>query len=477
MQKGGRRKKLYKKIALAALLTFAAYIFLCGYVPPLIRKKTVGSASFHLSTSPERAAVIDDNKDALLYRLRLIENANEEICLSTYSYYDDESGNDVACALYAAAERGVRVKILIDGFNENKVLRAAAFKALAAHENVEIKIYNPVRIFTFYRSNFRMHDKYLICDSSAYILGGRNVGDLFLGDDHGKQNIDRDVLVCAEEENESKLDSLREVKEYFTAVWGLAESKTFSSRCTTKTETACERLHVRYKAIKITYPELSAPIDTAAETIKTRGIKLLHNEINAAAKRPVLWQSVLAAAKQNASECDEGDFLIQTPYAVCDKNMYEGLSALTGSGVSVRLITNSIKSGANPWGCADYLNERTAILKTGVAVTEIGGDRSTHVKTMLSGINLCFIGSFNLDMRSVYLNTETVLAIDCEEMNFTLRKQAETQAESGKTTRRNEGGEYVFTYGKNYAPEDASLVKRAAYAALRMILPPFRPLL
>lgn len=96
---------------------------------------------------------------------------------------------------------------------------------------------------------------------------------------------------------------------------------------------------------------------------------------------------------------------------------------------------------------------------------------------MLSVINLCLIGSFNLDMRSVYLNTETVLAIDCEEMNFTLRKQAETQAESGKTTRRNEGGEYVFTYGKNYAPEDASLVKRAAYAALRMILPPFRHLL
>ena len=56
MQKGGRIKKLYKKIALAALLTFAAYIFLCGYVPPLIRKKTVDSASFHLSTSPERAA-------------------------------------------------------------------------------------------------------------------------------------------------------------------------------------------------------------------------------------------------------------------------------------------------------------------------------------------------------------------------------------------------------------------------------------
>ena len=472
-----KRKKLYKKIVLAALLTFAAYIFLCGYVPPLIRLKTVVPASFNASSSPERAAVIDDNKDALLYRLRLIESAKEEICLSTYSYYDDESGNDVACALYAAAERGVKVKILIDGFNENKVLRAAAFKALAAHDNAEIKIYNPVRLYNFYRSNFRMHDKFLTCDSSAYILGGRNIGDLFLGDDCKKQNIDRDVLVCAEADNEDGFASMREVKEYFSAVWGLKESKVFSSRCTVKTATACERLQTRYDAIKLTHAILSKPIDSAAETVRTRGVKLLHGEIDAAAKRPVLWLSLLAAAKQNVDESGKGDLLIQTPYAVCDKNMYEGLSALTASGVFVRLITNSMKSGANPWGCADYLNERTALLKTGVAVTEIGGERSTHVKTMLSGNNLCFIGSFNLDMRSVYLNTETVLAIDCEQMNFSLRKQAETQTESGKTTRRTDGGEYVFTYGKNYVFDDAPIVNRAAYAALRMILPPFRHLL
>lgn len=477
MQKGRRKKKPYKKIALAALIAFAAYIFLCGYAPPLFRKKYVGEASFHASESPERVAVIDDNRDALLYRLRLIESAKEEICLSTFSYYDDESGNDVACALFAAASRGVKVKMLVDGFNENKVLRAAAFKVLAAHENVEIKIYNPIRIFTFYRSNFRMHDKYLTCDASAYILGGRNIGDLFLGDYLEKQNIDRDVLVCRDEENDGAFCSLQAVKAYFADVWTLPESKRFSSRCAEKTSTACDMLRRRYDTLKTAHPEISAPINPATETLKARGVTLLCGEINAAPKRPVLWKSLLAAAKQNAGESGENDFLIQTPYVICDGAMYDDLSALTEAGVSVRLMTNSVKSGANPWGCADYLNERTAILKTGAAITEIGGSLSAHVKTMLAGDNMCFIGSFNLDMRSVYLNTETMLAIDCEEMCVSLRNQAATQAESGKTTRRTAEGEYVFSYGEDYVFEDAPLLKRVAYAALRIVLPPFRHLL
>ncbi|MDD6995438.1 MAG: phospholipase D-like domain-containing protein [Candidatus Borkfalkiaceae bacterium] len=476
MQKD-KRKKLYKKIALAVILALAAYIFLSGYIPPLIRKKAADSPTFNASISSERAAVIDDNTDALLYRLRLIESAKEEICLSTYSYYDDESGNDVACALYAAADRGVKVKILIDGFNENKILRAAAFKALAAHENAEIKIYNPVRLFTFYRSNFRMHDKYLTSDSSAYILGGRNVGDLFLGDYRTKQNIDRDVLVCREEENDGKSDSVREVKEYFSSVWRLSESKVFSSKSMKKTSTASDALRRRYTALKKSYPIISVPIDPTTETMKTRGITLIHGEVTATAKRPVLWQTLLSAVRQNVTENGAGDLLIQTPYAICDGKMYDGISALTDSGVTVRLITNSIRSGANPWGCADYLNERTAILKTGAAITEIGGSRSAHVKTMLSGENLCFIGSFNLDMRSVYLNTETVLAIDCNEMNASLREQAAAQTESGKTTRRTAGGEYVFSYGENYVFKDAPLLKRATYAALRVVLPLFRHLL
>ncbi|MGN1061533.1 MAG: phospholipase D-like domain-containing protein, partial [Candidatus Scatosoma sp.] len=189
------------------------------------------------------------------------------------------------------------------------------------------------------------------------------------------------------------------------------------------------------------------------------------------------WQTLLSAAKQNVNETGEGDLLIQTPYAVFDKDMYDGLSSLIDSGVSVRMITNSIKSGANPWGCADYLNERTAILKTGAEITEIGGSRSAHVKTMLSGDNMCFIGSFNLDMRSVYLNTETVLAIDCEEMNFSLREQAATLTESGKSVKRTPEGEYVFSYGEDYIFEDAPLIKCVAYAALRIVLPPFRHLL
>ena len=216
-----KRKKLYKKIAAGVLCFLAFYIFLSGYVPPLVRKSAEagGNAAEAGASNGERIACIDDNQSALLYRLRLIESAQSEIRLSAYSFYDDESGNDVICALFAAAERGVNVKIIVDGFNEGKLKNVAAFKALAAHENAEAKAYNPVGFFGFWRANFRLHDKYLTCDDSAYLLGGRNVGDLFLGDYAKKQNIDRDVLVLSSVRyEEGETASVNDVKAYFNAV-------------------------------------------------------------------------------------------------------------------------------------------------------------------------------------------------------------------------------------------------------------------
>lgn len=90
--------------------------------------------------------------------------------------------------------------------------------------------------------------------------------------------------------------------------------------------------------------------------------------------------------------------------------MYSDLTSLAESKAAITIVTNAVESGANPWGCADFLNEKISILKTGADVLEISGARSSHVKTILSGGNMSYIGSFNLDMRSAYLNTETVLA-------------------------------------------------------------------
>ena len=75
--------------------------------------------------------------------------------------------------------------------------------------------------------------------------------------------------------------------------------------------------------------------------------------------------------------------LIQTPYIICDKGMYQDLSELCRAGKQIEIITNAVESGANPWGCTDYLNERKSILKTGAGVYACMAGQSLHTKTVL----------------------------------------------------------------------------------------------
>ena len=116
--------------------------------------------------------------------------------MSTFSFQSDEAGKQVIAALQRAAERGVEVRILVDGFNS--VLKMSGnpyFYALTAHENVEIRIYNRANPLIPWKGMSRMHDKYLVADEEVYILGGRNTFNYFLGDQDSHKNHDRDVLV------------------------------------------------------------------------------------------------------------------------------------------------------------------------------------------------------------------------------------------------------------------------------------------
>ena len=169
--------------------------------------------------------------------------------------------------------------------------------------------------------------------------------------------------------------------------------------------------------------------------------------------------------------------MIQTPYAICDKAMYFDIAELAQSGTAVTIATNSVRSGANPWGCADFPVSKTKLLKAGAAVLEISAERSSHVKTVLAGKNMSYIGSFNLDMRSVYLNTETVLAIDSEEINEALKEKVRALAETGTITKTNDEGGYEFYPGAKYEYRRVPLAKSFVYSVLRIVILPIRHLL
>ena len=94
--------------------------------------------------------------------------------------------------------------------------------------------------------------------------------------------------------------------------------------------------------------------------------------------------------------------------------------------IPVEIITNDVASGANPWGCTDYLNQKEKIHATGVKVYEFMGKHSCHTKAVLIDDRMSIVGSYNMDMRSTYQDTELMLAVDSKELNAVIRGRSRT---------------------------------------------------
>ncbi|MCM1111984.1 MAG: phospholipase D-like domain-containing protein [Muribaculum sp.] len=454
----------------------------------------------------ERVLSIDDNGSALLWRLRLIETAQERLVLATFDFRDDNSGQDIMAALYHAADRGVEVQILVDGINGMLYLEDSMhFQELAAHEHVQVKLYNPVDLLTPWKANYRMHDKYLMADDVAYLLGGRNTDDLFLGNYADSYNEDRDLVVYGTVPGEG--NSYRQLADYFEQVWNLSCCKPFGQ----KTYQG-GYLAAHYERVRDKYPEAcaetaAAQVQTAEEetgrqevqagqtaeeetgwqeaqagrtvwetcwkpeleqtAIEARSVELWTNPMEPENKEPLLWSRMLGQMKQAE------DILIQTPYIICSEEMYSGLTGLIEGGAGVEVVTNAVESGTNPFGCTDYLNQKERILGTGMHVYEYLGDQALHTKTVLAGDHISMVGSCNLDMRSIYLDTEMMLVIDSTELNARLREQARTLQEGS----RHVCPDGTETEGIAFVPVEQGMGKKIVYGVLRVLIRPFRHVL
>lgn len=409
----------------------------------------------------ERVMSIDNNSDALLWRLRLIEAARERVVLSTFDFRDDNSGQDIMAALFHSAERGVKVQILVDGmFGVLHLSGSESFRELAECENVEVKLYNPITLLMPWKNNYRMHDKYLIADDFAYILGGRNTDDLFLGNYVDSYNEDRDILVY--ETVPGAGSSFKELQEYFERIWNQPCAKSYK-----KQADGFSRLEAHYQEVREKYPQAFTEPKWEEVTMETQGVRLYTNPIDPCNKHPQLWQRLVEEME------GEDDILIQTPYIICDKAMYRDLARVCGGGAKAELIINAVESGTNPFGCTDYLNQKKKVSKTGIHTYEYLGEQALHTKTVLAGTHISIVGSCNFDMRSIYLDTEMMLRIDCEELNGQLRKQAEIL----KKKSRHVSPEGVVTSGRAYQAREQGTGKKIFYGVLRALIVPFRHLL
>ena len=458
-------KPSLNKILLAVLVLFVMLVVISCVIIPRIHKK-VSSSSPALYPEDkgernERVLCVDDNRDALVWRLRAIEEAKEELIFSTYSFVDDESGRDIMAALLNAAERGVRVRMVVDGVTALSNLKLSEdFKALSGADNVEVRVYNPVNLLKPWKLNYRMHDKYLIADDRVYILGGRNTKNLSLGDYQEKKDIDRDIVVYG-----SGGSSLSQLKEYFSRVWELDSTKAFHSL--RRAKGGAENLRDRYESLRKLYPEAYTATDWESSTIPTNGVRLLTNSPKAQNKEPLLWSSVIELMSMGE------DRIVQTPYLICNGQMYEDLAKLTGNGKKTEIILNSASTGANVFGCSDYLNQKENILNTGADIYEYSLKHSSHAKTVLVDNNISLVGSFNFDIRSAYLNTELMLVIDCPQLNGQLRSTAQAQKDASLHLSPDEEP----AEGPDYVRREMSFSKRMLYELLKIIVWPVRHLI
>lgn len=422
---------MMRKIGKAAGLFVLLYVlyFVLGAILPFVRQPKVtedtrqafdASQFYGDETVKERACVISDNGEALQERIRLISQAREQIILSTFEFDSDESGKDMLAALISAAERGVEVLVLADGaFSILEMNGNPYFYALSSLPNAEIRIYNQVNFFKPWTAMGRMHDKYLIADDTAYILGGRNTYDYFLGDQPGYKNYDWDILVYS---GGTREESLGELCDYFQGVWELEACETFpdgSLLCgADRAEEARQELRERYEGMKADHPDWFTDCDYKSMTEPVKRIQLLSNPTSIWAKEPVVFYNMTQLMKTA-----EEEVVFHTPYIICNDWMLQQLQQVCDQVENVRMMTNSVANNGNPFGAMDYERNKGKILDTGVQILEYDGGVSYHGKCFTMDDRLSAVGSFNWDMRSAYLDTELMLVVDSKGLNRELRRE------------------------------------------------------
>ncbi len=460
-------KRPVLRIVGRSLCALLAVDILIGVLHPLFGTISQPGDAVLVESQPdtEQLLCIDDNGDALLWRLRVIESARERIAMSTFEMGVDESSLDLMAALKAAADRDVQVQLIIDGGPcMLSLMGCDSFRALASTDNVEIRFYNPMNPLLPWRLNYRLHDKYLLADDNVYILGGRNAENRFLGNYTDAQNIDRDLLVYTAfpEQNTSQ----DQVRQYFTHVWDDPTNHTVAKKHNRHITEGAQALDAHYKDLHQRYPEAFTPTDFRTETQPAHHIQLLRNPHDATRKEPFLWNSLQPILASGS------DITIQTPYIICNQKMYQDLTQLA-QGRTLKILTNAIENGANPWGCADYLQNKDHVLATGAQVYEFAGGDSLHAKTILVDDHISLVGSFNLDMRSTYIDTELMLCVDSPALNAHLR----SRMDQNMAQSRHVIPDGTTTDGANFDPPPFGFWKKLIYHVLCLIEMPIRHLL
>ena len=384
---------------------------------------------------------LTDGTDALAVRLRLIEAAERTIDAQYFLMKSDSAGYVFAGALHAAAERGVRVRLLLDDIFTT--FRDDEMALLDAHPNVEIRLFNPISrrgvgILNFFhdfrRANRRMHNKSFIVDNQAAVVGGRNIADEYFDLRPEGEFLDFDVMAIG--------PIAAEVSGQFDSFWNHERSLPLEAVYGRTSEAQLERLRAWVRADKVEAAEqaygaairsrlMQSFLDddhllysASAELMTDRPDKLV-NDIGE--EHMVLVRELTEVLEDSTSEV-----LVISPYFVPGDVGLAFWRRLVEEGRRVVVLTNSLAANNHTAVHSAYRRYRKDLVRAGVELYEIrayiggsGSEKSAltlHTKAMMIDSRKLFVGSLNLDPRSIEINSEMGLVIDSEELVASLRE-------------------------------------------------------
>lgn len=412
---------------------------------------------------PDRISLLETPEEGLGVRLKLFENAKRTLDVVCHTIHAGESTDAFFEGILRAADRGVSVRILLDG--KASVLWPAVnrkIRALHAHPGIECRRYNPVHPLKPWKWHFLMHDKFIVVDGRYLLLGGRNIGDKFFApeDYAGKFSNDRDVLVlqCAARGGCAP-SAAGQAAAYFEALWSYPDTKRVRGgypEGRRNAEYAAMRASAgRFERAHPNYYRRTMQ-DYADMTMPTRRITLLHNPVGTRRKAPWIFETLCAVAREA-----QGSVMLQSPYVTANRFILSALSRIADR-VSLTLLTNSAASTPNFPAYSNYFTQRRKFLKTGADIYEFQSRHSIHGKAVVIDGRLGMLGSFNMDDRSMHLDTEIMLAVDSEPFAQSLEGAIRTiQAQSLRVGTENA---YVIPEGKTKAS-----VPRMKTPALRVV--------
>jgi putative cardiolipin synthase len=380
---------------------------------------------------------LPDAHEAFAARALLARAADRTLDVQYYIWHRDMTGTLLMEELAAAADRGVRVRLLLDDNNTSRLDEILA--TVDSHPNIEVRLFNPFYarkarglgyLTDFARLNRRMHNKSFTADGEATIVGGRNVGDEYFGATDGVLFADLDVLAIG--------PVVEEVSRSFELYWS-SESSYPAARLLPPVRSAA-REEIAAAARRVESSSSAADYTRAVRNSTlvrelTGGTLELEwavahafSDDPAKGLRKAPPESLLTARLEEVLGPATTDFELISPYFVPTSEGVAWFEDLARRGVKVKVLTNALEATDVSFVHAGYAKRRKKLLEAGVALYELrrsseaGGKRherssgssgsSLHAKTCGIDKARLFVGSFNFDPRSAKLNTEMGVVIE-----------------------------------------------------------------